>query len=78
MSEDHTIIIPPELAAKMQQRIVNTQFKSVSDYATYILNQVLKNVEEQEKQENAAAAPERDQNKVQERLKRLESLGYLD
>lgn len=67
-----TISIPKVLADKLKKRIEGTGFNSVSSYVTYVLRQVLSNVEGQEKKE---AFSEEDERKVKERLR---SLGYLD
>lgn len=63
-NETVTISLPKELADKLiENRRKNTDFKSISEYISYVLEQVLSNIEEKN---------------VKERLKRLESLGYLD
>ncbi len=67
-----TISIPKVLADKIKKRMEGTGFNSVSSYVTYVLRQVLSNVEEKEQKE---AFSEKEEKKVKERLK---SLGYLD
>lgn len=67
-----TISIPKVLADKVRKRCEGTGFNSVSSYVTYVLRQVLSNVEEKESKE---AFSEEDEKKVKARLR---SLGYLD
>ena len=71
MSNITTISIPAPLADKIKERIEGTGFNSVSSYVTYVLRQVLSNVEEKPKE----AFSEDDEKKVKARLR---SLGYLD
>ncbi len=71
-----SLTLPPELVKKIEQRIKDTDFSSVSAYVTYILQQVLSTMEESGVQPSESSADE--ERKVQERLKRLESLGYMD
>ena len=66
-----------ELIEKIQKRIEGTDFKNISEYIEYILTRVLSKVESVEKNKQPEPS-ESDQKKVQERLKRLASLGYLD
>jgi len=68
-----TISIPKVLADKIKQRMEGTGFNSVSSYVTYVMRQVLSNVEQENKPKQAFS--EEDERKVKERLK---SLGYLD
>ncbi len=66
-----TISIPKPLAEKIKERIEGTGFNSVSSYVTYVLRQVLSNVENKKKE----AFSEEDERKIKERLR---SLGYID
>ena len=66
-----TISIPKPLAEKIKKRIEGTGFNSVSSYVTYVLRQVLSNVEKNEKEPFS----EEDERKIKERLR---SLGYID
>ena len=70
------IKLSKELVEKIEKRIQNTDF-TVESYVNYIIKQVLDNIKQSESKENSNSQ-ESDQNKVKERLKRLESLGYLD
>ncbi len=65
-----TITIPVQLADKIEDRIKDTGFNSISSYVTFVLRQVLST----SKQERQEAFTEEDEAKVKERLK---SLGYL-
>ena len=69
------IYIPTPLAEKIKERSEETGFSSVPEYATYIFSQVLASLE---KKSSMANKDEEDEQKVQERMKRLQSLGYLD
>ncbi|MFO8051012.1 MAG: CopG family transcriptional regulator [Thermoplasmatota archaeon] len=67
-----TVSIPVPLYRKIKGRIEGTGFTSVSDYVTYVLREVLANLEEEEKEE---VFSEEEEEKVKERLR---ALGYLD
>ena len=78
MSESNitTISIPKVLADKIKKRMEGTGFNSVSSYVTYVLRQVLSNVESNEqKVQPKEAFSQEDERKVKERLR---SLGYID
>ncbi len=65
------ISIPIKLADKIKERIKGTAFNSISSYITYIMGEVLLNLEKKE-QENAFS--NYDEEKVKKKLK---DLGYL-
>jgi Arc/MetJ-type ribon-helix-helix transcriptional regulator len=67
-----TISIPTPLAEKIKKRIEGTGFNSLSSYVTYVLREVISNVEEQDQDE---AFSKEDEEKVKDRLR---ALGYLD
>jgi len=67
-----TVTIPNPLADKIKTHINNTGFTSVSDYVTYVLREVVSNVEPDEKVEGFSKEEEE---KVKERLR---ALGYLE
>jgi len=64
------IKIPKETYNKLEKRIKESEFKSVNEYVTYILDQVLEKLENKQD-----VFSKEDEEKVQERLR---SLGYLD
>lgn len=64
-----TVSIPTPLFEKIQQKIKDTGFTSVSDYVTFVLREILAHSNDQE------AFSEEDEKKVKDRLR---SLGYLD
>ena len=66
-----TISIPTPLADKIKKRINGTGFHSLSSYVTYVLREVISNIDEEE----GEAFTKEDEEKVKERLR---SLGYLD
>lgn len=72
MSEEVEIKIPKEIYEKIEKRIKDTEFKSVSEYVTYVLREVLASLEEEETEE---VFSEEEEEKVKERLR---ALGYLD
>ena len=83
-SEMTTVSIPKPLADKIKERCKGTGFNSVSSYVTYVLRQVLSNVEKKEKKEEkkkeekehkGEAFSKEDEETVKQRLR---SLGYLD
>jgi len=66
-----TVSIPIILAEKIKKRIEGTGFTSVSSYVTYILREVIANIDEEEEE----VFSKEDEEKVKERLR---ALGYLD
>jgi len=75
MSEEKkytTVSIPLQLAKKIEERIKDTGFNSVSSYVTYVLREVLSSLEEEKKEE---VFTKEEEEKVKERLR---ALGYLD
>ncbi len=72
MTEKYTTVeIPQELYEKIEERIQDTEFGSVSEYVTYVLREVLASLEEEEEE----VFTEEEEEKVKERLR---ALGYLD
>jgi len=65
------INIPTDLIKKIEERVKETEFESVDEYATFVLEEVVKDEEE----EIGEVFSEEDEEKVKERLK---ALGYLD
>ena len=66
-----TISIPTPLADKIKKRIEGTGFHSLSSYVTYVLREVISNIDEEEEE----AFTKEDEEKVKDRLR---ALGYLD
>ena len=66
-----TVSIPTPLAEKIKKRIEGTGFNSISSYVTYVMRELLANMEE-EKEE---VFSKEDEEKIKERLR---ALGYLD
>ncbi len=71
---DSEIILSLELKEKISKRIENTDF-DFSGYVNYVLEQVFSKIESKE---DSGESEENSEDQVQERMKRLESLGYLD
>ncbi|HID27463.1 MAG TPA: CopG family transcriptional regulator [Methanosarcinales archaeon] len=66
------VSIPTPLFKQIEKRIESTDFESVSDYITYVIEEILSDTEEEEKED---AFSEEDEEKVKDRLR---ALGYLD
>ncbi len=72
MSEEKkSVPIPAELYDAIAQRVQETEFNSVEEYVTFVLEEVLKDDDEEDE---IAFTPE-DEEEVK---KRLRALGYLD
>ncbi|MEM2085817.1 MAG: CopG family transcriptional regulator [Archaeoglobaceae archaeon] len=65
------ISIPKTLYEEIKARIEGTDFDSVSEYVTYVVREVLANLEE----EKDITLTKEEEDKVKERLK---ALGYID
>ena len=63
------IFLSSELYEKVEERVKETGFSSVDEYVTFVLEEVLKNGEEE------TAFSKEDEEEVK---KRLRALGYLD
>lgn len=63
------IKIPKEIIKKIEEHIKDTEFKSVEEYVSFVLEEVTKDEEEPEE-----VYSEKDEKIVKERLK---ALGYL-
>jgi Arc/MetJ-type ribon-helix-helix transcriptional regulator len=66
-----TVSIPKSLYEKIEERVKEAGFKSVSEYVTYVLKEVVSTEKEEEKEKEYT---EEDEEKVKERLR---ALGYL-
>ena len=66
--------IPVNLYKKIKKRVEKTEFKTTQEYITYILEEVIKQVEEEETGDDEVFSEE-DEEKVKDRLR---ALGYLD
>ena len=64
------ISIPTNLFKALERKIEGTNFHSVSDYVTYLLNDVVRDIEKSQKE----ALSEEDEKSVQDRLR---ALGYV-
>lgn len=63
------VLIPTTLFEKIEERIKDTEFPSVSDYITYVLRELLSEEEEEE------VLSEEDEEKIKARLR---ALGYIE
>jgi Arc/MetJ-type ribon-helix-helix transcriptional regulator len=66
-----SVSLPAPLADKIQKRIEGTEFDSISSYVTYVLTELLSELEE----ENDYDFSKEDEQRVKDRLR---ALGYLD
>lgn len=81
-SDDKTNLqIPSALASRIQKRLAKSDFKSIDEYASYILDQVLSELEageahdeKQTQNEGTSVFSKEDQESVEQRLR---DLGYL-
>ncbi len=62
------VLLPKSLVERVSRRVTNSEFKSVSEYVTFVLEQVLAKLEEK------SSISKQDQEKIEERLR---DLGYL-
>ena len=62
------ILLPKSLVDKITKRVSNSEFKSVSEYVAFVLEQLLAKVEEK------SSISKQDEEKIEQRLK---DLGYL-
>ena len=69
--ENRTVLLPGELYSRIEERVQATGFGSVDEYAIFVLEEILK--EENEEVEQGFSEEEEDEVK-----KRLKALGYLD
>ncbi len=67
-----SIKIPKDLFDKIEGRIDGVEFKSVSEYVIFVLEEVVSDDEEEGEEEDVYS--EEDEEKIRERLK---GLGYL-
>ena len=70
--ETKQVLIPGKLYDRLSSRVKETEFDNVSNYVTYILEEVLASLEEEEREEPVS---QEDEEQVKERLR---ALGYLD
>ncbi len=66
-----SVEIPVEIYKKIENRIKDTEFTTVSEYVTFVLEEVLESLEEDEEE----VFSKEDEEKIKERLR---ALGYLD
>jgi hypothetical protein len=69
--ESKAVYIPTELYGKIEERVEATGSGSLEEYATFVLDEVLKDEDEEEK----VAFSKEEEEEVK---KRLRALGYLD
>ncbi|MHA1680835.1 MAG: CopG family transcriptional regulator [Promethearchaeota archaeon] len=67
------IQIPGSLYKRIEGRLSGTDFKTVSEYVSYLVREILDNIEEEDG--NKKAFTEDEEKEIEERLR---NLGYLD
>jgi len=70
---DKAVFLPAELYGRIVERVRATEFRSVEEYVTFVLEEVLGGEEESEKEEPTFSEEEEEEVK-----KRLRALGYLE
>jgi len=68
--EKKPVLIPASLYKKIEERVNVTEFNSVEEYVTFVLEEVLKDEQEEEK-----TFTKEEEEEVKNRLR---ALGYLD
>lgn len=71
MTESVELEVPVDVAERLESRLRGTEFSNASEYASFILEEVLQELGE----DVPASQDETDRTEVENRLK---SLGYLD
>jgi len=69
---ERALELPDELLLRVESRVEHTDFDSVEEYVTYVLEDVLHHVEQRNE------VPDEESVDEEEVKDRLESLGYLD
>ena len=67
------VFLPAELYGRIDERVHATEFRSVEEYVTFVLEEVLGGEEESEEKEPTFSEEEEEEVK-----KRLRALGYLE
>ena len=78
-AKTRSVQIPVKVYIRIKKRLPRTEFKNVSQYVTYVLKEVLSNIEEEEKpvanESDESPYTEEEEEAVKERLR---ALGYMD
>lgn len=70
------VTVPDGLSRKIERRLPGTEFESVDEYVVFVLEAILREIDEHD-DEPIADASEADQSGNEAVQDRLESLGYL-
>lgn len=70
--EPRTVDLPGHVVERVEERLGRTEFDSVEEYVTFVMEEVLSRVEDETEDDEYEGV---DEDEVKERL---ESLGYLD
>jgi Arc/MetJ-type ribon-helix-helix transcriptional regulator len=70
--EKKAVFLPAELYGRIEERVRATEFGSVEEYVTYVMEEILR---EEESEEEEPAFSEAEEEEVK---KRLRALGYLE
>jgi hypothetical protein len=72
-AEKKAVFLPTDLYGRIEERVCATDFRSVEEYVTFVLEEVLKGEEECDEEEPTFSEEEEEEVK-----KRLRALGYLE
>jgi Arc/MetJ-type ribon-helix-helix transcriptional regulator len=70
--EKKAVFLPAELHGRIEERVRATEFRSVEEYVTYVMEEILR---EEESEEEEPTFSEEEEEEVK---KRLRALGYLE
>ena len=71
------VTVPDGLSRKIERRLPGTEFESVDEYVVFVLEAILREIDEHDDDEPIADASETAQSGNEAVQDRLESLGYL-
>lgn len=69
--EKKAVFLPAEIYYRIEERTRDTEFDSVEDYVTFVMEEILK----EEKNEEESTFSEEEEEEIKKRLK---ALGYLE
>ena len=70
--EREAVFLPAELYGRIEERVRATEFRSVEEYITYVMEEIMREEESEEEEPTFSEAEE------EEVKKRLRALGYLE
>ncbi|MCW3130567.1 MAG: hypothetical protein N2V75_10790 [Methanophagales archaeon] len=70
--EKKAVFLPAELYGRIEERVGTTEFQSVEEYVTFVMEEIMR---EEESEEEEPTFSEEEEEEVK---KRLRALGYLE